>query len=76
MDVSSTTSVTQAAEVVKRTVPYLDIIINYAATHAYDTQETFETCCVDNCLEVFNVNTLGPLRVTQAFFSTVGTGYR
>ena len=74
MDVSSTPSVIQAAEVVKRTVPYLDIIINNAATHAYDTQETFETCCVDNCLEVFNVNTLGPLRVTQAFFPLLERG--
>lgn len=42
--------------------------------HAVDSQSVLEEVNVDNCLEVFNINTLGALRVTKAFLSLLEMG--
>lgn len=69
MDVADTDSVEKAALVVREKITDLDILINNAAVHAVDSQSVLEEVNVDNCLDVFNINTLGALRVTKAFLS-------
>lgn len=74
MDISQTDSVEKAAETVKKNVTFLDIIINNAGIHATDSLEELENVDIDNCLEVYSINTLGALRVTKAFISLLEKG--
>jgi len=74
MDVSQTESVEQAAKEVKQTTAYLDIIINNAAVHSEDSGAELELVNLDNCIEVYNINVVGPLRVTKAFVSLLDNG--
>lgn len=74
MDVSHSESVERAAEQVKQMVTHLDIIINNAAVHSEDSFAELETVNIDNCIEVYNIDALGPLRVTKAFCSLLDHG--
>jgi NAD(P)-dependent dehydrogenase (short-subunit alcohol dehydrogenase family) len=74
MDVSRTDSVEQAALRVRRDVHDLDILINNAGVHAEDSFSELEKVNVDNCLATFNINALGPLRVTKAFLDLLEKG--
>lgn len=67
MDVADTESVKRTAAQVGEIVSGIDIIINNAAIHATDSGAVLEKVDIGNCIEVYNVNTLGPLRVAQAF---------
>ena len=69
MDVSDDKSVEKAAEEVKQSIQALDIIINNAGVHFNDTDNELESVNLDHCLETFNINTLGALRVSKAFVS-------
>lgn len=74
MDIADSDSVLQAATQVKGHTDYLDIIINNAGIHADDSFKVLEDINVDNSLEVYNVNTLGALRVAQQFTALLGKG--
>ena len=67
MDISETISVEKAAVQIKAMTGSLDIIINNAGIHAEGSFNVLEEINVDDCLEVYNVNTLGALRVAKAF---------
>jgi NAD(P)-dependent dehydrogenase (short-subunit alcohol dehydrogenase family) len=74
LDVVSDESVELAASRVASLVPHVDILINNAAIHAPHSQAALEELNVGVCLEVYNVNTLGPLRVTKAFLGLLEKG--
>ncbi|WP_058308362.1 SDR family oxidoreductase [Gracilibacillus massiliensis] len=66
MDVTNEKSVEHAAEAVKLTDQYLDVIINNAAI-LNERDKTIEELDIHACLQAFDVNTLGPLRVVKHF---------
>jgi NAD(P)-dependent dehydrogenase (short-subunit alcohol dehydrogenase family) len=74
MDVADGASVNEAAAQIKAAVPGLDLIINNAGLQAADCGAALEEVDIENCLEVYSVNTLGPLRVTQAFLGLLEGG--
>lgn len=67
LEVDSTASLNEAAAVVEGFVEHLDIIINSAAIHADSSFDILEKTDLDDCLFVYNVNSVGPLRVVKAF---------
>jgi NAD(P)-dependent dehydrogenase (short-subunit alcohol dehydrogenase family) len=74
MDIASSGSVQKAAVQVKALTDRLDIIVNNAGIHADDSFKVLEEINVDNCLEVYNVNALGALRVAQQFAALLEKG--
>ena len=74
MDVSCSASVNQAAASIREMTGSLDILINNAGIHAEDSFLPIEEVNVDNCIEVYNVNTLGPLRVTKELLPLLEKG--
>ena len=74
MDVRSAPQVKAAAEAVSRLTASLDVLVNNAAILPVTGQGTIETMNVEVGLEVFDVNSLGPLRVTQAFLPLLRVG--
>lgn len=75
MDVAKTDSVEKAATQIELAVSSIDIVINNAAIHSEDSSLELEKINVDNCLETYNVNALGALRVAKAFISLLDKGY-
>jgi NAD(P)-dependent dehydrogenase (short-subunit alcohol dehydrogenase family) len=74
MDVADKKSVEHAAGQVKDLVTGIDILINNAAIHSADSGAVLEKADIESCLEVYNVNTLGALRVSQAFIGLIEKG--
>lgn len=74
MDVAQSTSVQKAANQIKSTCEKLDIIINNAGIHPEGTLEILENVDFDNGLEVYNVNSIGALRVAKEFLSLLQAG--
>lgn len=75
MDVTNEKSVKQAAEAVKLTDQYLDVIINNAAI-LNEREKTIENLDMNACLQAFDVNTLGPMRVVKHFLPVLRIGLR
>lgn len=71
LEVSSTESVENAATLVKNHTDCVDIIINNAAVHSESSFEILERADIDECLDVYNINSLGPIRVAKAFIDFV-----
>ncbi len=67
LNVSSTESVSNAAAEVLTSTDTLDIIINNAAIHGTTSFEPLEAADLDECLTVYDTNSVGPLRVAKAF---------
>ncbi len=67
LEVDSTVSVNEAAAAVKKLTDHIDIIINSAAIHADSSFDILEETNLDDCLPVYNINSVGPLRVVKAF---------
>jgi NAD(P)-dependent dehydrogenase (short-subunit alcohol dehydrogenase family) len=67
LEVTDTASATEAAAAASRHTDKLDIIINNAAIHNKTSFEVLERADIDDCLQVYDVNSLGPLRVVKAF---------
>jgi NAD(P)-dependent dehydrogenase (short-subunit alcohol dehydrogenase family) len=78
LDVTDMNSVRQAAAAVSQQTPTLDILINNAAVHLEDAQVPLaQLDLTDQHLEkTMNVNTFGPLRVTQQFLPLLEKGNR
>lgn len=68
LDIGSDKSVQRAAEVVKSETGRLDILINNAAIHKdrSRTENIFGDLYFEDMLNMYNVNTLGTLRVTNS----------
>lgn len=74
MDVSQTTSVREAATQVSTYCNQLDIIINNAGIHPEGSLLALNEVDLDNGLEVYNVNSIGILRVAKEFHSLLLKG--
>jgi len=76
MDVSNTSSVTRAVTAVSEHTNTLDILINNAGIHCASSFAPLPEADLDDCLAVYNVNAIGPLRVIKAFDNFLSTGAR
>ena len=74
MDVASSQSVKKAAEQVKLYCNKLDIVINSAGIHSEDSFEVLENVDLDNAIEVYNVNSIGVMRVAKEFLGLLQNG--
>jgi len=74
MDVVSTASVTAAACEVATYTQTLDILICNAAIHSKTSFLGIEETDLDECLEVYDVNAVGPLRMAKAFLPMLAEG--
>lgn len=73
LDITDANSVNRLAERLKG--KKIDILINNAGIGGYSTRR-FEDLEVDRLMRVFNVNSLGALRVTQALLPNLNLGTR
>ncbi len=71
LEVTDTKSVNAAVNIVKEYTEKLDIVINNAAIHSNSSFEIIEQADIDDCLPVYNVNSLGPLRIVKAFIQLI-----
>jgi NAD(P)-dependent dehydrogenase (short-subunit alcohol dehydrogenase family) len=76
LDVTDAKQVKAAANEVSRKVSALDVLINNAAILPSEGRGTIETTNIEVGLRVFDVNSLGPLRVTQALLPLLRAGER
>lgn len=67
MEVTDTKSVMEAAAAVGQFTDHIDILINNAAIHNKTSFEILEKADIDDCLPVYDANSLGPLRVVKSF---------
>jgi len=74
IEVTDTNSVNEAARLVGEYTKSLDIIFNNAAIHNSSSFEILEKADIDDCLPVYDVNSLGPLRVVKAFIELIRKG--
>jgi NAD(P)-dependent dehydrogenase (short-subunit alcohol dehydrogenase family) len=74
LDVSDDESVKLAASVIARHTNKLDLVINNAGITGGNDHEIFGEIDFNNMIRLFNVNALGPLRVTNAFASLLLNG--
>lgn len=74
LEVTDTSSVNMAAELVGRYTDHLDVIINNAAIHSETSFLELEATDVDDCLQVYDVNCVGPLRVVKGFLPLIKRG--
>ncbi len=74
LDVSSDTSVAHALVEVQARTDHLDVLINNAAVLGDTSRSALEPLDFEEMLRVYNVNTLGALRVSQAFLPLLLAG--
>ncbi len=67
LEVSDTNSINKAALLVSEYTKKLDILINNAAIHSETSFEILENADIDQCLKVYDINSIGPIRVVKAF---------
>jgi NAD(P)-dependent dehydrogenase (short-subunit alcohol dehydrogenase family) len=72
-DVSDDASVERALHEVEKTDQQLDVVVNNAGTYG-SRDATLATVRTDDIRKVFEVNTLGPLRVSRAFLPLLRKG--
>lgn len=65
MDVASEQSVQNAIQQINGTCSAIDIVINNAGVHFDESMNKLDQVNFDIALETFNINSLGPLRVTK-----------
>ena len=73
-DVSDTDSVRELADRVGAETDSLDILINAAGIIRPESESLLESFDVDGSMKLFNVNALGPLRVTKACIGLLRRG--
>ncbi|HIV91719.1 MAG TPA: SDR family oxidoreductase [Candidatus Eisenbergiella stercoravium] len=71
MDVADTASVRQAAKEASYITDRIELVINNAGIHAPSSFEVLENADLDECLPVYDVNAVGPLRVVKAFLPLI-----
>ncbi|MFC5650161.1 SDR family oxidoreductase [Paenibacillus solisilvae] len=74
LDVTSDQSSAEAAEVISTYTSALDIIINNAGIVGDTTATVHDPLPFDNMMQVYNVNALGPLRVSHALMPLLLAG--
>lgn len=76
LDVTSSQSLKAAAAEVARRVSSIDVLVNNAAILPEEGRGPLPELAIDVGLQVFDVNALGPLRVTQAFLPLLENSQR
>jgi NAD(P)-dependent dehydrogenase (short-subunit alcohol dehydrogenase family) len=71
LEVTDTSSVGLAVHVIGTYTDHIDILINNAAIHNDTSFELLESADIDDCLRVYDVNSLGPLRVVKALLPMI-----
>jgi NAD(P)-dependent dehydrogenase (short-subunit alcohol dehydrogenase family) len=71
LEVSDTESVIKASQAVLNYTDRIDVVINNAAIHSDSSFEVLENADIDDCVSVYNINSVGPLRVVKAFLSLI-----
>ena len=66
LDVSNDESVTKVARQIKEDTHYLDLLINNAGIYLNKSGNIFEDLYFDEMIKMYEVNSLGPLRVTHS----------
>ncbi|MCM3782666.1 SDR family NAD(P)-dependent oxidoreductase [Neobacillus mesonae] len=75
LDISSDQSVKAAAELIEKETAYLDLLINNAGvTNPADHRTVLEELDYEVMTHIYNINTLGPLRVTQSLMKLITQG--
>lgn len=69
LEVTDTMSINEAASIVGKYTDKMDILINNAAIHSNTSFEILENADIDDCLGVYDVNAIGPIRVVKAFIN-------
>ena len=71
LDITSTASCNAASAFVAQSTDYLDVIINNAGIHSDTSFVKIEDTVLDDCVPIYNVNAVGPLRVVKVFLPFV-----
>jgi NAD(P)-dependent dehydrogenase (short-subunit alcohol dehydrogenase family) len=71
LEVTDSSSVGEATYNVGKHTDKIDVVINNAAIHNNTSYEILENADIDDSLLVYNVNSLGPLRVVKAFLPLI-----
>jgi NAD(P)-dependent dehydrogenase (short-subunit alcohol dehydrogenase family) len=74
LDIGSDISVRRAADIVRAETDHLDILINNAAIYRDRSEDIFGDLYFDDMLNMYNVNTLGALRVTNSVIGLLVKG--
>lgn len=74
LDISKDDQVIQAAQLVREKTDYLDLLINNAGILGDIEKTILDPLNFEEILQVINVNTLGPLRVTNALVELIRKG--
>lgn len=74
MDVSNTLSIVSASKKALEFTDKIDLLINNAGIHSESSFEVLEKTNLDDCLLVYDVNSIGPLRTVQAFLPLLRKG--
>lgn len=67
LEVTDTNMVNQALRRIEAMTDHIDILINNAAIHNETSFKVLEEADLDDCLRVYDINSMGPLRVVKAF---------
>lgn len=71
LEVTDTNNIKEAVSQVSKFTGTIDIIINNAAIHNNTSFEPLENADIDDCLDVYDVNALGPIRVVKEFLHMI-----
>ena len=74
LDVTNELSVEKATATISRHSQSLDILINNAGVHLEHSRKPLEEVEFDQMSAMFNLNSLGPLRITRAFLPLLTQG--
>jgi NAD(P)-dependent dehydrogenase (short-subunit alcohol dehydrogenase family) len=76
LDVSSDASVAEAARRIRERTDRIDVLVNNAAILGEKDKTIEDDLSFDDCLRVYNVNALGPLRVSRSMIPLLRKGDR
>jgi len=74
MDVTDTISLENASRKTLEFTEKIDVLINNAGIHSESSFEILEKTNLDDCLSVYDVNSVGPLRTVKAFLPLLRKG--
>ncbi|MFW6264998.1 MAG: SDR family NAD(P)-dependent oxidoreductase [Bacillota bacterium] len=74
LDLANDESVYKAAKIIKEQTEYLDLIINNAAVYLDDGEDVLGDLKFDSMRRMYEINTLGPLKVTNSVIDLLING--